>query len=210
MYILYRRSRQPINQPTGVQIAPRSEHRRYRIPGQCLLRSGNLQTTATRKAENLESFHSCLSIWQRQSRRADCGRGPIQLPPIHTEIISDQNRRRRNTMFPLRSLSLFRALPIFSRGASSQSSPLSQRFFSPFTRIPSGNSLRDLRFAQQSNNGEVAAAVRSLEQVRGMKTRSSVKRLCDGCKVCWFFFLIWWIILGGGEVLFAWIAGIRC
>lgn len=25
------------------------------------------------------------------------------------------------------------------------------------------------------------------EQVRGMKTRSSVKKLCDGCKVCIFF-----------------------
>ncbi|KAL2006963.1 hypothetical protein VTN00DRAFT_8401 [Thermoascus crustaceus] len=84
-------------------------------------------------------------------------------------------------MFSLRSLSLFRALPVFSRGASSQSS-LSQRFFSQLARIPSGNSLRSLRFTQQSNNGGVATAVRSLEQVRGMKTRSSVKRLCDGCK----------------------------
>ncbi|KAL2001135.1 hypothetical protein VTN02DRAFT_2202 [Thermoascus thermophilus] len=83
-------------------------------------------------------------------------------------------------MFPLRSL--FRALPIFSRGASSQSASLPQRFFSQLTRISSGNGLWSLRSAQQSNNGQVAAAVRSLEQVRGMKTRSSVKRLCDGCK----------------------------
>jgi large subunit ribosomal protein L36 len=29
-----------------------------------------------------------------------------------------------------------------------------------------------------------AAVGRQIEQVRGMKTRSSVKRLCDGCKVC--------------------------
>jgi len=33
-------------------------------------------------------------------------------------------------------------------------------------------------------------SVQSLEQIRGMKVRSSVKKLCDGCKVClpynWF------------------------
>jgi large subunit ribosomal protein L36 len=28
-----------------------------------------------------------------------------------------------------------------------------------------------------------------LEQVRGMKVRSSVKKLCEGCKVCLYIFL---------------------
>ncbi|KAJ5731267.1 uncharacterized protein N7483_005775 [Penicillium malachiteum] len=46
------------------------------------------------------------------------------------------------------------------------------------------NGLVRLRAQSQTSNA-VAAAVgssRQLEQVRGMKTRSSVKRLCDGCK----------------------------
>ncbi|KAJ5949163.1 hypothetical protein N7454_000747 [Penicillium verhagenii] len=46
------------------------------------------------------------------------------------------------------------------------------------------NGLTRLR-AQSENSNAVTAAVgasRQLGQVRGMKTRSSVKRLCDGCK----------------------------
>ncbi|KAL2215504.1 hypothetical protein M432DRAFT_642544 [Thermoascus aurantiacus ATCC 26904] len=92
-------------------------------------------------------------------------------------------------MFSFRSFSLLRgALPIFSRQTSSGSSSfISQRsFFSQLARIPSANALRSLRFPQQSssnnNGGVVASVMRGLEQVRGMKTRSSVKRLCDGCK----------------------------
>ncbi|KAL1985201.1 hypothetical protein VTN96DRAFT_8117 [Rasamsonia emersonii] len=34
----------------------------------------------------------------------------------------------------------------------------------------------------RSNNGVAVAAAGSSQQIRGMKTRSSVKRLCDGCK----------------------------
>ncbi|KAJ5408977.1 hypothetical protein N7509_002860 [Penicillium cosmopolitanum] len=47
------------------------------------------------------------------------------------------------------------------------------------------NSLTRLRAASKQNDNAVAATVgasRQIEQVRGMKTRSSVKRLCDGCK----------------------------
>ncbi|CAI7626844.1 unnamed protein product [Penicillium pancosmium] len=47
------------------------------------------------------------------------------------------------------------------------------------------NSLTRLRAASKQNDNAVAVAVgasRQIEQVRGMKTRSSVKRLCDGCK----------------------------
>ncbi|KAE8355609.1 ribosomal protein L36-domain-containing protein [Aspergillus coremiiformis] len=44
-------------------------------------------------------------------------------------------------------------------------------------------SLRSLRTGkQQAGSVSVASTVRQLDQTRGMKTRSSVKRLCDGCK----------------------------
>ena len=36
---------------------------------------------------------------------------------------------------------------------------------------------------KQMQAGVGAVGARQIEQVRGMKTRSSVKRLCDGCKV---------------------------
>ncbi|KAF7165485.1 hypothetical protein CNMCM5623_009607 [Aspergillus felis] len=68
------------------------------------------------------------------------------------------------------------------------SQPFSHQFLSrslsQLSRVSVGNSLRSLRSAKQqdSNVGVVGSTVRQLEQVRGMKTRSSVKRLCDGCK----------------------------
>ncbi|KAF4269701.1 hypothetical protein KXW98_004643 [Aspergillus fumigatus] len=68
------------------------------------------------------------------------------------------------------------------------SQPFSHHFLSrslsQLSRVSVGNSLRSLRSAKQhdANVGVVGSTVRHLEQVRGMKTRSSVKRLCDGCK----------------------------
>ncbi|GFG00384.1 hypothetical protein IFM61392_01366 [Aspergillus lentulus] len=68
------------------------------------------------------------------------------------------------------------------------SQPFSHQFLSrslsQLSRASVGNSLRSLRSAkhQDNNVGVVGSTVRQLEQVRGMKTRSSVKRLCDGCK----------------------------
>ncbi|KAL4797556.1 ribosomal protein L36-domain-containing protein [Aspergillus venezuelensis] len=61
------------------------------------------------------------------------------------------------------------------------------RPFSQLSQFTVSNGLRLLRSSKESTsatNGAVAAvsAVRQIEQVRGMKTRSSVKRLCDGCK----------------------------
>ncbi|EAU34457.1 predicted protein [Aspergillus terreus NIH2624] len=44
------------------------------------------------------------------------------------------------------------------------------------------NGLQRLRGAAQGNVASLGSSVRQIEQVRGMKTRSSVKRLCDGCK----------------------------
>lgn len=61
------------------------------------------------------------------------------------------------------------------------------RPFTQLTRLSLGNGLRSLRAGKaQTENVSVASVgstVRQIEQVRGMKTRSSVKRLCDGCKV---------------------------
>jgi large subunit ribosomal protein L36 len=88
-------------------------------------------------------------------------------------------------MFSLRSVlgapsALRQLLPSVSR--RSIPGALSLRPFSHMIR----NSLTRLR-ATSSGTGSAAAvtvgATRQIEQVRGMKTRSSVKRLCDGCKV---------------------------
>ncbi|KAJ5473450.1 hypothetical protein N7475_003016 [Penicillium sp. IBT 31633x] len=53
----------------------------------------------------------------------------------------------------------------------------------PFSHIVR-NSLTRLRGQVKSSNAVAVAngSARQVEQVRGMKTRSSVKRLCDGCK----------------------------
>ncbi|PYH73783.1 50S ribosomal protein L36 [Aspergillus vadensis CBS 113365] len=72
-------------------------------------------------------------------------------------------------------------LPSFSR----RSAALVSRPFSQIARLSLGNGLRLLRSGKQTNNAGVASVgstLRQVEQVRGMKTRSSVKRLCDGCK----------------------------
>ncbi|KAJ5860875.1 uncharacterized protein N7529_008185 [Penicillium soppii] len=47
------------------------------------------------------------------------------------------------------------------------------------------NGLTRLRGQAQTGSAVALAnsSARQVEQVRGMKTRSSVKRLCDGCKV---------------------------
>lgn len=60
-------------------------------------------------------------------------------------------------------------------------------FFSrSFSRLSLANGLRSLRLRSEQKQAQVgvgAVGSRQIEQVRGMKTRSSVKRLCDGCKV---------------------------
>ncbi|KAG0156334.1 hypothetical protein PDIDSM_3511 [Penicillium digitatum] len=55
--------------------------------------------------------------------------------------------------------------------------------FRPFSHLIY-NSLTRLRGQVQSGNVVAVAngSARQVEQLRGMKTRSSVKRLCDGCK----------------------------
>lgn len=95
-------------------------------------------------------------------------------------------------MFPSRPGALsgiVRRFLLFPRVSSSLS--IASRTFSQLTRISSTNGLRNWRLLlsrageQQQRTGAMAvgSTVRQLEQVRGMKTRSSVKRLCDGCKV---------------------------
>ncbi|KKK18247.1 hypothetical protein AOCH_001938 [Aspergillus ochraceoroseus] len=61
------------------------------------------------------------------------------------------------------------------------------RSFSQLPRFTLSNGLRLLRSGSRSDPqvgvvGSVGSVARQLEQIRGMKTRSSVKRLCDGCK----------------------------
>ncbi|KAK1142821.1 hypothetical protein N8T08_007255 [Aspergillus melleus] len=95
-------------------------------------------------------------------------------------------------MSPLRSIlnsstgALRHFLPSLTRQSWAQGI-LSSRPFSHLAKFSIGNGLRALRDgagAQQSSNlGVVGSTVRQIEQVRGMKTRSSVKRLCDGCKL---------------------------
>ncbi|KAL4878417.1 ribosomal protein L36-domain-containing protein [Aspergillus karnatakaensis] len=62
------------------------------------------------------------------------------------------------------------------------------RPFSQLSRLTIGDGLRFLRSGAGANTSVLSAGAgatavsRQVEQVRGMKTRSSVKRLCDGCK----------------------------
>lgn len=101
------------------------------------------------------------------------------------------------TMSPLRSIlgsstgALRQFLPSLTRQSWTRGL-LSARSFSQLAKFSIPNSLRALRAGSQSSNVGVAsvgsATGRQIEQVRGMKTRSAVKRLCDGCKVCGFFF----------------------
>ncbi|OQD73679.1 hypothetical protein PENDEC_c014G06159 [Penicillium decumbens] len=87
-------------------------------------------------------------------------------------------------MFSLRSVlgapkALRQLLPSVSRRSIPGAASL--RPFSHMIR----NSLTRLRGSQTQGSNAVAGTVgsaRQIEQVRGMKTRSSVKRLCDGCK----------------------------
>lgn len=62
------------------------------------------------------------------------------------------------------------------------------RPFSQLSQLTINNGLRLLRSGNGSTKSTevgvgAVSAVKQLEQVRGMKTRSSVKRLCEGCKV---------------------------
>lgn len=90
-------------------------------------------------------------------------------------------------MFSLRSVlgapgALRQLLPSVTR--RSFPGALSLRPFSHMVQ----NGLTRLRASSKQEGSAVVASVaasRQLEQVRGMKTRSSVKRLCDGCKVCY-------------------------
>ncbi|KAJ5090675.1 hypothetical protein N7532_009359 [Penicillium argentinense] len=86
-------------------------------------------------------------------------------------------------MFSLRSVlgapgALRQLLPSVSRRSLPGAASLR-----PFSHMIQ-NSLTRLRASAQSKNAVAATigASRQIEQVRGMKTRSSVKRLCDGCK----------------------------
>ncbi|KAF7597219.1 hypothetical protein BBP40_008061 [Aspergillus hancockii] len=56
------------------------------------------------------------------------------------------------------------------------------RSFSQLTNLSITNGLRSLRSEKEQAGSVVSSTVRQLDQIRGMKTRSSVKRLCDGCK----------------------------
>ncbi|KAL4810989.1 ribosomal protein L36-domain-containing protein [Aspergillus unguis] len=61
------------------------------------------------------------------------------------------------------------------------------RPFSQLSKLTITNGLTLLRSAKSVQKGgygvvSTVSAARQVEQVRGMKTRSAVKRLCDGCK----------------------------
>jgi large subunit ribosomal protein L36 len=98
------------------------------------------------------------------------------VPTLHTN----------STMFSQATRSLFRAAPV----ARSPVSVCARTAFSTY----SANSLIS-RMSQMSLARPIASPTKSLvafQQTRGMKVRSSVKKLCDGCKVrtngpqiCW-------------------------
>lgn len=109
-------------------------------------------------------------------------RGPIQR---HRRLQFPQTTRQQPT-----TMVSFRSLIAPSTGLFRQflRKPLTGGFlarsFSQLTTLSLTNGLRALRAGkEQAGNVSVASTVRQLDQIRGMKTRSSVKRLCDGCKV---------------------------
>ena len=90
-------------------------------------------------------------------------------PPAHPDPIS--------IMFSQATRSLLRAAPV----ARNPVSVCARTAFSTYT----ANSLIS-RMSQMSLARPVASPTKSLvafQQTRGMKVRSSVKKLCDGCKV---------------------------
>lgn len=96
------------------------------------------------------------------------------------------------TMLSLRSVlgsstrALRHLLPSASRPTTTTTTTsgffFSRQYSSQLTKSLT-NGLQRLRGAAQGNVASLGSSVRQIEQVRGMKTRSSVKRLCDGCKV---------------------------
>lgn len=53
-----------------------------------------------------------------------------------------------------------------------------------FSAMPMRRPMAGLEVARKAE-GIVVKSVG--EQIRGMKVRSSVKKMCEGCKVCWIF-----------------------
>ncbi|KAJ5632407.1 hypothetical protein N7490_008746 [Penicillium lividum] len=113
---------------------------------------------------------TCLFLSARQ-------RGPAPHPSVSRETILIA------IMFSLRTVfrapgALRQLIPSVSRRSFSgiaSTRPISHMIQSGLTRLR----------AQSQTTNAVSAAVgtsRQIGQVRGMKTRSSVKRLCDGCK----------------------------
>lgn len=89
------------------------------------------------------------------------------------------NCQHKPTMFPLRSL-----LPASALRAGAAASILPRIPLCKVQPTRSMSSLFAARGSLQSTLYQASDAVRqSGSQIRGMKTRSSVKRLCDGCKV---------------------------
>lgn len=123
---------------------------------------------------------------------------------VHQGILHAQSSSIRASRCSLYNMPLLGSIPSSGVMTSSlrhllprQSSPSSLiRTFSQIPRLSANNILRTVR-AQPGNavatgsrpSVGASPSVRLIDQIRGMKTRSSVKRLCDGCKVCRYLIL---------------------
>lgn len=171
--------------------------RRYRNPGKHFLRSAMRNPAVNQSCDQfLNTKHSTST---------------------HRGILKNSNLRPETTttgpanpflpkMPSLRSI-LGASTSALRQSILSRPQPFFARSFSQLSRLSLTSGLRGLRSRlQQSQNagngtvpaGAAAAGVRQLEQVRGMKTRSSVKRLCDGCKVCFLAVVLSWTVVYTG------------
>ncbi|TKX18437.1 putative ribosomal protein L36 [Elsinoe australis] len=79
-----------------------------------------------------------------------------------------------------RSLPSATLRPLLHQASKPQPSQISRSVSTALTRSPAALSIRPQLSLQVSNQATTAAL--ALGGVRGMKVRSSVKKLCDGCK----------------------------
>lgn len=156
--------------------------RRYRNPDQHFLRAASWNPAVNHHEQFQQICYSTSTIPRPNSTPETISTGEVAKP--HFPKMPSLRSIWSASTTALRQSILSRQQPFFSRS------------FSQLSRLSLASGLRGLRTrlqqSQDAGNGTAlagaaaAAGVRQFEQVRGMKTRSSVKRLCDGCKVCPF------------------------
>lgn len=109
---------------------------------------------------------------------------PRHKPPNRPPSLINNQKMLSATITP-RLLPLRSLLPTQHSSAVSRISTFFTAAFAPQTRPGLANTLAMRR---RATVGMVGGLAQQQQQVRGMKVRSSVKKLCDGCKVRSLYF----------------------